>query len=260
MKIKQMFLSLIMTFLMLCSIFPISASAQKIDIDSYTVEEKSYIPEVTTDSIIYSEQENSLARIPNAIPITVTPRQNGTGVDVKVNNVGVDGLDSVTVTVKATGYSNSKSLTSYVPALVGKNFAFDFPMIKCNTVYNVTIKVTDGGQSKTLYGQGSLTYSETTLANANWNKGTFSSRAASMEYHFNKHGAEVSSNNIVSYLNKANSYRSEVISNINKGIASRFYTITTGTGTIPSRKYKNISDKRFIILSNSGYSIFSFGR
>ncbi|MDZ7355950.1 MAG: hypothetical protein ONB55_22750, partial [candidate division KSB1 bacterium] len=246
--------------LMLCNVSPLSTSAQEINTTQYYLEENSYLPEVTTDAITYNNQENSLARIPNGIPITVTPRQDGTGVDVKVNNIGADGLDSVTVTVKATGYSNSKSVTYYVPALLGKNFAFDFPMIKCNTVYDVTIKITDGGQTKTLYGQGTLTYSETTLANANWNRGTFSSRAASIEYHLSKHGAEVSANNIVIYLNKANSYRSEVISNINNGTASRVYTITTGTGTIPSKKYKNISDGRFIILANSGYSIFSFGR
>lgn len=262
MNIKKIFLSLIMTFLLLVNIIPINASAQEINdyIEYANSQENEYLPEITTDSIIYKNQDNSLARIPNGIPISVTPRQNGIGVDVKVNNIGADGLDSVTVTVKTTGYSSSKSMTYYVPALLGKSFAFDFPMIKCDTVYDVTIKITDGGQTKTLYGQGTLTYSESTLANAKWHKGTYSSRAASIEDHLRRHGSEVSSNNIVDYLNKATSYRSEVISNINKGTASNIYNIATGTGSIPSKKYKHKTDGRYILLSNSGYEIFSFGR
>lgn len=167
-------------------------------------------------------------------------------------------MDSVTVTVTATGYSSIKPLTYYVPPLVGKNFSFNIPMIKCNTTYDVNVRIVDGGQTRTLYGKGRITYSESMLASAKWHRGTFYSRAESLDHHLYYHGHEVSSNNIVSYLNKATIYRSEVINNINRGTTS-MYTITTGTGPIPSKKYKNKFDGRFIILSNSGYEIFTFG-
>lgn len=247
--IRNYFMSLLIAFLMLFNLSPVNAFAH-----ASAEAAQSYLPEVTT----YTD-ENKLAKLPNAIPMTVTPRTNGTGVDVYVGNIGVDGLDSVTVTVKATGYSSSKSQTAYVIPVLGKTFSFNFPLIKCNTTYNVTIKVTDGSKSITKTGTGKLTYSETQLQNLGWNKGTFSTIAGSVDYHFNKHGAEVSATNIVTYLTKAGTYRSEIINNINKNNTG-IYTITTGTGSIPSKKYKHKTDRRFAILTNSGKQILSFGK
>lgn len=248
MKIKNLFIYfLTLSFILL----NINYSCIKIFAQS-----KDYYP--TSYTKIYTEKEDS-NRIINGVPISITAREDGTGVDVYVGNIGVDGLDRVEVKVRATGYSNSKTQVAYVIPVVGKTFNFDFPMIKANTSYYVNVTIYDGNQVKTKSGEANLVFSEQALSNANWNKGTFSTRAESLEYHFEKHGDEVNSANLVYYLNKANDYRSEVINDINSNNVSK-YKITNGTGNIPSKKYKNNYDSRFIILSNNGYDILSFGK
>ncbi|MCG8542503.1 MAG: hypothetical protein MJA82_21600 [Clostridia bacterium] len=216
-----------------------------------------FMPSVENYESVGESQNETSSRVPNLIPITVTARANGTGCDVHVGNLGVDGLDSVNVKLTATGYSTSKSYTYYVPPVIGKTFRFDFPMIKANTKYKASIRITDGGQTTWKNGEATLKYSETYLTGI-WNKGTFSSRGASLEYHLKKHGHEVDSNNLVDYLNKAAQYRSEVLADIEKGDLSD-YKVTIGTGSIPSKKYKNIKDGRYIILADSNQEIFSFG-
>ena len=141
-------------------------------------------------------------RVPNGIPITSSPRRDGTGIDVHVGNIGVDGLDSVTVVVSATGYGQTKSLTAYVPAGVGKTFSFDFPYIKCATPYNITIYIVDGSGNQTLHRSAQLIYTEEILAAIGWGAGTYATRALSLENHFNKHHNDggVGVNKLVSYL------------------------------------------------------------
>lgn len=199
------------------------------------------------------------ARSINGIPITVTAKKDGTGVDVYVGNVGVDGLDMVTVTISATGYSSTKSQKSYVPAVIGKNFSFDIPMIKCNTTYSATIRIVDGSGTDTKTGKATINYNENVLRSAKWHRGTFASRSDSLDSHFNKHAAEVNAKNIVSYLNQACNYRSEIISDISSNNTKK-YNITTGTGKIPSKKYKNKNDLRFELLTDADKEILSFGR
>ena len=50
-----------------------------------------------------------------------------------------------------------------------------------------------------------------------------STRAASLEYHFSKHGSEVGATNLVEYLNFANSYRDQVLYDLNRGNTSDYY-------------------------------------
>lgn len=224
---------------------------------------KNIYAQVQNDWLIPVSQsfdESKTTRVPNGITVNVTARQNGTGVDVYVGNIGIDGLDNVTVTATATGHAASKTQTGYVPMIIGKNFGFDFPFTKCNTTYNVTVRVVDGSGTSNLTGKATLEYTDTILSNAGWHRGTFPTRAASLEYHFNTHGSEVSSTNLVDYLNKATTYRSEIINNISKGTASSVYTITKGTGSIASKKYKHKTDLRFAILTDSGNYILSFGK
>lgn len=197
--------------------------------------------------------------VPNGIPITITARKNGTGVDVKVGNIGVDPLDKVTVTVSATGHAKSKTKTSSVPPVIGKKFYFDLPMLKCKTTYNATIKIVDGSGKSTKKAKAVLTYSEDYLKKIKWNKGTFGTRGSSVDYHFSKHAKEVGAISIVSYINKAANYRSEIINDIKNKKTSK-YTITVPKMSIASKKYKNKKDRRFAILSNSGQEILSFGK
>ena len=246
--------SLLLSLLLIFTLFPQNIFAQDLT-------PSSVIQWIESNQEFFPVAENydSLTTLaPNAIPINIIARQDGTGVDVKVGNVGVDGLDSVTVTVTATGYTTPKSKTAYVPPVVGKTFSFNFPFIKCNTTYKVTVHIVDGSGTRTKSGKATLNFSEDTLKSANWLKGTFSTRAASLEYHFSKHKNEVNATNLVTYLNLATNYRTEVVNDIKQGNKTK-YKITVGSGSIPSHKYKNQNDGRFIILSDSGYGIFSFG-
>lgn len=244
------FLSLIFSFiLILTSIIPTFANELGVENNN---EEVSIIHELEPEITNYSDVDNK-EKLPNFIPMTVTANSDGTGCKVKIGNLGVDSLDLVTVTVKATGHS-TKTQSSKVIPITGKTFSFSLPMIKANTIYDVTVKVQDGGKYITKTGQAKLQYTESKLSGT-WHRGTFSSRGASLDYHFNKHKGEVSgTSNMVGYINKAINYRSE----ISKSTAN--ITITTGTGSIPSKKYKHRIDGRFIILTNSGREILSFGR
>ena len=213
-----------------------------------------YIPTATIDEL--ELELESKARIPNAIPITITPDENG--VSVKVNNIGVDALDSVSVAVTATGYSETKRKVASVPPLLGTEYNFSFPMIKTSMVYDVKITVVDGTQTRFLTGQGKLAFSEADLSE--WNKGTYGTIGASVNYHFRTHGAEVSATNIPQYLRKASEYKNEVLADIkNKNLTK--YNVTVGTGSIPSKKYKHKTDRRYIIITDSTPNkILSFGK
>ncbi len=96
-----------------------------------------------------------------------------------------------------------------------------------------------------------------------WSKGTFDTVLNSLEYHFAKHGAEVGAEDIADYAQKAADYRTEVIGDISAMSAqelSEKYIVSESAGKIPAHKYKNRSDKRYIIISDEGYYILSFGR
>lgn len=250
MRRSKKFVSLLIALLMLITIMPANAFAKENSTDLF------FFPEVKS----YNASDDDIEILsPNLISIYVNPRVDGTGVDVKVGNLGLDGLDSVTVTVSATGHAKPQSQKAYVPAIIGKTFAFNMPMIKSETTYDVTASVIDGSGTVTKTGKGTLTLGDSTLQSAGWHKGTFTTRAASLDYHFDKHKSEVGAGNIVIYLNLAATYRDEIVNDITSGTTSK-YTITTGTGSIPSKKYKHKTDLRFAILTNTGYEILSFGR
>lgn len=164
---KRRFLSLLLVALLVFPLFNISASAE--GIDNYAV--KDQITSGSVDVLLpiaSSSESTGPKKVPNGIPITSTVRTDGTGIDVHVGNIGVDGLDSVTVTVSATGYLTPKSATYYVPPVIGKTFSFDFPFIVVNTTYNITIKIVDGSGTKTLYRTASLEYTEEILTAQGW--------------------------------------------------------------------------------------------
>lgn len=250
-KFLHLFLSLMLIFTSSAPVFAndiYNSETSSVSENLVLESDQELLPDVTN----YSDSKQS--RIPNAIPMTVKANQDGTGCTVHVGNIGVDGLDLVAVTVKATGYSSSKTQKSYVFPITGKTFSFDFPMIKSSTTYSVTVKITDGGNSITKTGSAKLEYSESRLSGV-WNKGSsYSSRGHSLENHFARHGDEVNSSNIVNYINKAVNYRSEVLNSL-KNIRT-----SPGTGSIPSTKYKHLIDGRFILLTNSNKEILSFGR
>ena len=248
---KKIFASLLSIIIL------ISLSTMAIATESQGI--STYLPIAENTSFEISTASNCpQARVPNGIPINVTAKLDGTGVSVHVGNIGVDGLDNVTVTATATGYTASQTQSGYVPAVIGKTFDFYFPYIKCNTVYNVTITVVDGSGTVNRTGTATLTYSEANLENAHWHPGNMGSRAASVEYHFNTHHTEVGATNLIEYLNYANIYRDDVLYDLSRGDTSD-YTITNSTHPTPGKKYKSKSTYQFIILANSDSFILSYG-
>lgn len=192
------------------------------------------------------------------VPFSIFPRKDGTGVDVTVTNQNPKSSKEITVTITASGHKNSKSITQILSQKEEKDFNFDLPLTKCNTTYKATISFTENNRKKTFFGTATLKFTEKNLQVVKWEKGTFATRGASLEYHFIKHGEEVNATNLVTYLNLAIDYRTQVINDIKKKNTTN-YKITTGLGKIPSHKYKEQKDGRFIILSDDNYSIFSFG-
>lgn len=206
----------------------------------------------------YDNQQSGQKRVPNGIPISSTVRVDGTGIDVHVGNVGVDGLDSVTVTVSATGYITPKSATYYVPPVIGKTFSFDFPFIVVNTTYSITIRIVDGSGTRTLYRTASLEYTDEILAAQGWGAGTYSSRTESLQKHFDKHHNDsgVNVNNIVAYLALAVATFNDTLNNPND---YRIVQQSGQTGFEAAHKYTHRTNHRFIIYGDNTDTIYSFG-
>jgi hypothetical protein len=235
-------LSTLLTVLLLFSL-----SSTAFADESYQASDK-YAPTAT----FQIEEDNAQFRVPNGIPITVAASYDT--LSVWVGNIGVDSLDNVTVTGTATNYGNLPARSGKVPPVVGKTFTWSIPMTKTTMEYRVTITVVDGSGTRTLRGEAKLEYDETKLASIGWHKGTFSTRAASLQYHFDKHKGEVGSTNLYDYLLKAGECRDDVANNPSD------YTKTVGTGPIASHKYKHKTNGKFIILTDAGKEILSFGR
>ncbi|MDO4753878.1 MAG: hypothetical protein Q4A41_02620 [Bacillota bacterium] len=96
-----------------------------------------------------------------------------------------------------------------------------------------------------------------------WNKGTFETIHDSIDYHFDKHGAEVDAVNIVDYARKALAYRNEIKSDKEKRKDKEFrsiYTVKESSGKVKAHKYKHKADKRYAILVDEDFRILSFGK
>lgn len=237
-KVFSSLLTLIMLFSVSTTVFAEDKTTNTID---------PYVPTVT-----FEHNQNSTLRVPNGIPITVSPSY--TSLAVWVGNIGVDPLDNVTVSGTATDYGTLAAKSGSVPPIVGKTFVWNVPMTKTQMEYNVKIRVVDGSGTRNLTGNARLEYSEAQLATLGWHKGTFSTRGASLEYHFSKHKTEVSVTNLYNYLLAAGECRDDVINNPSN------YTNTVSSGPVSAHKYKNKKDQRYIILTDSGNEILSFGK
>lgn len=91
-----------------------------------------------------------------------------------------------------------------------------------------------------------------------WGKGTYSSRKASVNNHFGRHGDDVGvgATNIVQYLGLAINTFNDTINNPSK------YTITKQAqkpGFEPAHKYKHKTNYRFIIYGDNTDVIYTFG-
>ena len=89
-------LSFMLAFIMVLSVSINVFAAEEQPVDSRFLPQVNYV------------EDNQIARVPNAIPITVNPYYNK--LVVHVGNIGVDSLDSVTVGGSATALSHPKRI------------------------------------------------------------------------------------------------------------------------------------------------------
>ena len=231
-------------------IFSLSSTAFAADINS--TQQNDFLPTVSYESLPEAYPSN-------LISIESYPRTDGTGIDVFVGNLGIDGLDSVTISVTATDHSTAQTQTGYVPILFGKTFSFDIPMTKCKMTYNIKVKVVDGTQTQNFNRTAKLEYSEDQLASISWDAGTFNSRQDSANYHFGVHHDDVGvdAENMVQYMNLALDTYNDTISNPNN---YKIVAQAERPNYKPAHKYTNKTNYRFIIYSDdSSKSIYTFG-
>ena len=199
-------------------------------------------------------------RIPNML--VVDWKATATQILIYVKNCGVDTVDAFYGTVKVINGS-SKSFSAYnLKAFKTTTIKVNINMTRCDERITVSFYGVDG---KREFGKGSSNGSRKIPSSLSslWNKGTFKSVYDSINYHYSKHHNEVGTNDIVSYATKAQNYRNSVVSDIknlsNNKLKSK-YTITISNGSVPAKKYKHKTNKQYIIISNSGYKILSYGK
>lgn len=199
-------------------------------------------------------------QIPNILNTTWVA--TSTQIIIYVKNLGVDTVDSFYGTVQVKNGSK-KSFSAYnLRAFTTRTIKVNLNMTTCSESITISYYAVDGGKE---FGKAKSTGSRKlpTSLTSLWNKGTFKTVADSINYHFNKHHYEVGAYDIQTYTQKASDYRSSVVSDI-KNLSStklkKKYTITVSGGSIPAKKYKNKSNKQFIIITNSGYKILSYGK
>lgn len=213
------------------------------------------IPDESSDTITTRKG----IRLPNAVTVRVSPSE--TGLTIKVNNIGVDTIDSVTVTIKSPKMysqkgSNSKTVTFVnVPPALTKTKTMSIPMIRTKMTYTGSVVIRDGGKVAYKDTKSSLSFSNETLSQE-WLKGTFPNLRDSLDYHFEKHHADkyVKVKNIAQYLRVSSSARQEM-KNINKSNSK--YTVTYPKTN--SKKVLNKITKRYILLNKNNKKLYSFG-
>lgn len=138
----------------------------------------------------------------------------------------------------------------------GKSSTADFkvPMTDTHMTYHLTVRLSDDDRTVEESVSPELLYTEDLLEALNWNQGTFDQVTDSVDYHFDKHHSEVDADNMQEYLIASDDCRSDVLSD------PEDYRETQSSGEIPAHKYKNRDDDSFIILTDSGDEILSFGR
>lgn len=175
------------------------------------------------------------------------------GVDVTLIALkDIEEIEEVAVQVRASVATQPKKQRVAMDTPT-KNLSFDLPMTKAKMVYEIIVELETEKTHFIETRVAELYFSEADLAE--WSKGTFETRADSIDYHFKKHGEEVNALHIPNYLQKAHTYKTE-IENSTENIH-----ITTSKGPSRAKKYKHQIDARYIILTEENPAqILSFGR
>ena len=186
------------------------------------------------------------------ISISLRPEYNKLTVDiVNKNNFP---LDNIVINGTATSHGDLKEEISSLQPYEKKSFTWNINMTKTHMDYEIYVKIYSNDEIHYRFEHAKLDYTDSILADAGWGAGTFPNIRGSINYHFKKHGKEVNAKNIHDYLIAAYECREDTQENTDN------YKITVSSGANPAHKYKNLIDKRYIILLDSNNDILSFGR
>ncbi len=225
--------------------------------------------DIRSSEIIGQSEDVNECNIQRSAKYSILPNKlniywvaSSTQIIITVQNVGIDTVDTFKGMVSIDKGVKKPFSSFKLKPLETRNIKVNINMTKCYESITVSYYAIDGS---TAFGQGSSPGHREIPSNLSnlWSKGTFNKIYSSINYHFSKHHAEVGANDIVSYATKAKNYRNVVVNDKKNLSNSKFknkYTITQSSGTIKANKYKSKSNKQFIILTNSGNKILSYGK
>lgn len=173
-----------------------------------------------------------------------------TKVSVKIVNNGVDPLDTVTVKVSATGYSEQVQTATKVYPVVGKTFDFNILEISAYMKYKIIVVVTEGGKTQTARNDIDNSYKDSDLAD--WHKGTYKDKVASVDDHFSRHKNTAGVKTVTQYLRSGATLRGAVM-DIDGTTHDTFKIVKTpASGSkVAQIKYTHKTSGRFIIVTDT---------
>lgn len=253
-KVVLLFLSLILTF----SSFSLFEPKVKAKESLTAITKSAEITLSTTDPNTYSAKR---LRLPNAVTTRLIP--SDTGLTVKVNNIGTDTVDSVTVKIKSPKIykkgvkgSNVKTVTfTKVPPAITKTKKMNIPMVRTKMTYKGSVIIKDAGKIDYKTAYASRKYPSDQLSKE-WSKGTFETVAKSVDYHFGEHYKDkyIKASNLGQYLRMSANDR-KAMKNISKTQKGK-YTVRIKDD---SKKVKNQKTKRYILINKSSKKLYSYG-
>lgn len=177
-------------------------------------------------------------------------------------NAGIDTVDIFSGTVTVENGTPIPFTALNIAPMENRTITVSVNMKKCYEDIIVKYYGVDGG---TEFAEGASPGHREIPSNLSslWTKGNSATVYKAIEQHFTKHGSEVSTSNIVDCATKTANYRAAVvsdISNLTTNALNNKYKITVSNGATIAHKYKHKSNLQFIILSDSGRYIVSYGK
>lgn len=164
--------------------------------------------------------------------------------------------EGVTISLDAAYGDLDRAQLSGTTISVAKNgtgtLSFAAPMEATSVMAAVTVTLSDAGEESKVLLSPELYYTDEQLTDLYWNAGTFDAVSDSVDYHYRKHHEEIDADNLQEYLTDALDCRMDVLEN------PEDFTDHVSTGEIPAHTYRD-ADGRFIILTDEGDEILSFG-
>ncbi|WDC83596.1 hypothetical protein PL321_13180 [Caloramator sp. mosi_1] len=155
--------------------------------------------------------------LPNKVVLDWVATENS--IILKITNWGLDSVDLVYGTID-TGNMKKNFNVAIVRPGTSTHTITGVPLLTCKENIKITWSAKDGENvfASSVVSTGSREI-PSDLLNL-WSPGSKGSRSACLDYHFNKHGKEVSASNICQYVRMADNVRKDVIKKNLKPIRS----------------------------------------